>query len=76
MPPLLKLSALIVSVLGLLIALELAALTNKQHKITPNLVSHNFSNMLGFFPFIVHRLTPKLSLALGQTIAAQTLDLA
>nr|BBG74393.1 NADH dehydrogenase subunit 5 [Astronesthes lucifer] len=76
MPPLLKLSALIVSVLGLLTALELAALTNKQHKITPNLVSHNFSNMLGFFPSIVHRLTPKLSLVLGQTIAAQTLDLA
>nr|YP_010956325.1 NADH dehydrogenase subunit 5 [Astronesthes nigroides]WMY89418.1 NADH dehydrogenase subunit 5 [Astronesthes nigroides] len=76
MPPLLKLSALIVSVLGLLIALELASLTNKQHKVTPNLTAHNFSNMLGFFPAIIHRFAPKLNLALGQTIAAQTLDLA
>nr|YP_009471899.1 NADH dehydrogenase subunit 5 [Stomias atriventer]AVI25992.1 NADH dehydrogenase subunit 5 [Stomias atriventer] len=76
MPPLLKLSALIVSVLGLLIALELAALTNSQHKSTPNLVPHNFSNMLGFFPAITHRLAPKLNLSLGQAIATQTLDLA
>nr|YP_010947996.1 NADH dehydrogenase subunit 5 [Opostomias mitsuii]WMI34972.1 NADH dehydrogenase subunit 5 [Opostomias mitsuii] len=76
MPPLLKLSALIVSILGLLIALELASLTNKQHKITPNVTAHNFSNMLGFFPAVVHRLAPKLNLTLGQTIATQTLDLA
>nr|WNH24028.1 NADH dehydrogenase subunit 5 [Stomias affinis] len=76
MPPLLKLSALIVSILGLLMALELASLTNKQHKPTPNLSSHNFSNMLGFFPAVAHRLTPKLNLALGQAVATQTLDLA
>nr|BBD49778.1 NADH dehydrogenase subunit 5 [Tactostoma macropus] len=75
MPPTLKLAALFVSILGLLMALELASLTNKQHKITPNLSFHNFSNMLGFFPPIVHRLVPKLNLSLGQAIAAQTLDL-
>ena len=75
MPPLLKLSALIVSILGLLIALELASLTNKQHKVTPNIAAHNFSNILGFFPAVVHRLAPKLNLTLGQTIATQTLDL-
>nr|WNH19836.1 NADH dehydrogenase subunit 5 [Stomias danae] len=76
MPPVLKLSALFVSILGLLIALELASLTNKQHKVTPNLAPHNFSNMLGFFPAVIHRLAPKLNLALGQAIATQTLDLA
>nr|WNH38374.1 NADH dehydrogenase subunit 5 [Argyropelecus affinis]BBG74458.1 NADH dehydrogenase subunit 5 [Argyropelecus affinis] len=75
MPPLLKLSALIVTILGLLMALELATLTHKQHKTTPNLITHNFSNMLGFFPSVIHRLTPKLNLTLGQTIATQTLDL-
>nr|BBB04401.1 NADH dehydrogenase subunit 5 [Photonectes margarita] len=75
MPPLLKLSALLVSILGLMAALELAALTNKQHKITPNLATHNFSNMLGFYPAITHRLAPKLNLTLGQAIATQTLDL-
>nr|YP_009228850.1 NADH dehydrogenase subunit 5 [Thymallus mertensii]QPZ47363.1 NADH dehydrogenase subunit 5 [Thymallus arcticus]ALS20032.1 NADH dehydrogenase subunit 5 [Thymallus mertensii]ALS20045.1 NADH dehydrogenase subunit 5 [Thymallus mertensii]QPZ47376.1 NADH dehydrogenase subunit 5 [Thymallus arcticus]QPZ47389.1 NADH dehydrogenase subunit 5 [Thymallus arcticus] len=74
MPLTLKLAALLVTILGLLIALELASLTNKQFKTTPNLVLHNFSNMLGFFPAIVHRLTPKLNLTLGQAIASQLVD--
>nr|YP_010120163.1 NADH dehydrogenase subunit 5 [Ostorhinchus fleurieu]QRC37271.1 NADH dehydrogenase subunit 5 [Ostorhinchus fleurieu] len=74
MPPLLKLAALIVTILGLLTALELATLTNKQFKPTPKLVPHHFSNMLGFFPTIIHRLPPKLNLVLGQVIASQTID--
>lgn len=73
-PPLLKLAALIVSILGLLIALELASLTNKQFKPLPKLSPHHFSNMLGFFPAIIHRFTPKLNLVLGQTIAGQIID--
>lgn len=75
MPPLLKLAALVVSIIGLLIALELANLTNKQLKPTPHLLAHNFSNMLAFFPAIIHRSTPKLSLTLGQSVATQVLDL-
>nr|ALD51168.1 NADH dehydrogenase subunit 5 [Sander canadensis]ALD51181.1 NADH dehydrogenase subunit 5 [Sander canadensis]QBY36358.1 NADH dehydrogenase subunit 5 [Sander canadensis] len=74
MPPLLKLAALIVTVLGLLLALELASLTSKQFKTTPHLASHHFSNMLGFFPAIAHRFAPKLNLILGQTIASQMID--
>uniref|UniRef100_UPI00315D876E NADH dehydrogenase subunit 5 n=1 Tax=Emmelichthys nitidus TaxID=443692 RepID=UPI00315D876E len=74
MPPLLKLAALIVTILGLLLALELASLTSKQYKPTPQLIPHHFSNMLGFFPAIIHRLTPKLNLTLGQTIASQMID--
>nr|YP_001434563.1 NADH dehydrogenase subunit 5 [Anarhichas lupus]ABQ08613.1 NADH dehydrogenase subunit 5 [Anarhichas lupus]ARM56545.1 NADH dehydrogenase subunit 5 [Anarhichas lupus]ARM56558.1 NADH dehydrogenase subunit 5 [Anarhichas lupus]ARM56584.1 NADH dehydrogenase subunit 5 [Anarhichas lupus]ARM56597.1 NADH dehydrogenase subunit 5 [Anarhichas lupus] len=74
MPPLLKLAALLVTVIGLLLALELASLTNKQYQKTPNLPLHHFSNMLGFFPPIIHRFTPKLNLVLGQTIASQMLD--
>nr|YP_009024941.1 NADH dehydrogenase subunit 5 [Amphiprion percula]AHN52613.1 NADH dehydrogenase subunit 5 [Amphiprion percula]BAV14435.1 NADH dehydrogenase subunit 5 [Amphiprion percula] len=74
MPPLLKLAALTVTLLGVLTAIELASLTNKQFKTTPNLTAHHFSNMLGFFPAIIHRFTPKLNLVLGQTIAAQTVD--
>nr|QHN51643.1 NADH dehydrogenase subunit 5 [Limanda limanda] len=74
MPPLLKLAALAVTIVGLLIAMELAMLTNKQFKSTPVLNVHNFSNMLGFFPAIVHRLTPKLGLVLGQDIANQMVD--
>nr|YP_009743743.1 NADH dehydrogenase subunit 5 [Salvethymus svetovidovi]QIE12072.1 NADH dehydrogenase subunit 5 [Salvethymus svetovidovi]QIE12085.1 NADH dehydrogenase subunit 5 [Salvethymus svetovidovi]QIE12098.1 NADH dehydrogenase subunit 5 [Salvethymus svetovidovi] len=74
MPLPLKLAALLVTISGLLIALELASLTGKQFKTTPNLVTHNFSNMLGFFPAVVHRLAPKLNLTLGQTIASQMVD--
>nr|YP_006575975.1 NADH dehydrogenase subunit 5 [Bahaba taipingensis]AFO73298.1 NADH dehydrogenase subunit 5 [Bahaba taipingensis] len=75
MPPLLKLAALTVTILGLLLALELASLTNKQFKPTPKLLPHHFSNMLGFFPAIIHRTLPKLNLTLGQTIATQMVDL-
>nr|AEM65305.1 NADH dehydrogenase subunit 5 [Gasterochisma melampus] len=74
MPPLLKLAALAVTILGLIIALELASLTSKQFKPTPALTPHHFSNMLGFFPHIIHRFTPKLNLVLWQTIASQMVD--
>nr|YP_010990310.1 NADH dehydrogenase subunit 5 [Gobiomorphus huttoni]WOW98468.1 NADH dehydrogenase subunit 5 [Gobiomorphus huttoni] len=74
MPPLLKLAALLVTIIGLLTALELASLTNKQFKQTPLLAPHHFSNMLGFFPTVVHRLPPKINLLLGQHIASQMVD--
>nr|BBH37328.1 NADH dehydrogenase subunit 5 [Pisodonophis boro] len=74
MPETLKLSALIVTILGLLVAMDLANMTNKQSKIKPNHSAHNFSNMLAFFPTIFHRALPKLSLSLGQTVATQLMD--
>uniref|UniRef100_UPI0030FF135C NADH dehydrogenase subunit 5 n=1 Tax=Gobiomorphus coxii TaxID=308081 RepID=UPI0030FF135C len=74
MPPLLKLAALLVTIIGLLTALELAQLTNKQFKPNPLLAPHHFSNMLGFFPTVVHRLPPKVNLMLGQHIASQMVD--
>lgn len=74
MHPLLKLSALLVTIVGLLIALELASLTSKQFKSAPYLATHNFSNMLGYFPAIVHRFPPKINLSLGQAIASQIVD--
>nr|BBU25901.1 NADH dehydrogenase subunit 5 [Opistognathus evermanni] len=74
MPPLLKTAALAVTIVGVLTALELASLTNKQFKPTPMIQTHHFSNMLGFFPTVIHRLTPKLNLVLGQTIASQMID--
>nr|BDA81334.1 NADH dehydrogenase subunit 5 [Rhinogobius flumineus] len=74
MPPLLKLSALLVTITGLLLALELASLTSKQFSPTPKTGPHHFSNMLGFFPAIMHRLPPKINLFLGQYIAAQMVD--
>nr|YP_009338702.1 NADH dehydrogenase subunit 5 [Gnathopogon nicholsi]ANW36324.1 NADH dehydrogenase subunit 5 [Gnathopogon nicholsi] len=71
MPMTLKMAALTVTIAGLLVAMELTAMTNKQIKITPTMSLHNFSNMLGYFPAMVHRLPPKLSLALGQSIATK-----
>nr|UMB50513.1 NADH dehydrogenase subunit 5 [Microsynodontis sp. 'Inga'] len=66
MPLSLKMAALAVTVTGLIIALALATTTSKQIKISPTLMLHNFSNMLGFFPPIIHRLTPKINLTLGK----------
>nr|YP_010950433.1 NADH dehydrogenase subunit 5 [Lyopsetta exilis]WMI36389.1 NADH dehydrogenase subunit 5 [Lyopsetta exilis] len=74
MPPLLKLAALAVTIIGLLVAIELALLTNKQYKPIPSLHMHRFSALLGFFPDIVHRLAPVSAFFLGQNIASQMVD--
>nr|QUO98696.1 NADH dehydrogenase subunit 5 [Hyphessobrycon amandae] len=74
MPLTYKLTALLVTILGLLTAMELATLTSKQFKTTPTIPLHNFSNMLGFFPLTTHRLAPKIKLILGQLVATQLLD--
>nr|BAH57789.1 NADH dehydrogenase subunit 5 [Carassius auratus] len=71
MPTTLKMAALLVTIAGLLVAMELANMASKQVKITPIIPLHHFSNMLGFFPTIVHRLLPKLKLTLGQSAATQ-----
>ncbi|YP_001403152.1 NADH dehydrogenase subunit 5 (mitochondrion) [Hippoglossus stenolepis] len=74
MPPLLKLAALAVTIIGLLVAMELAMLTNKQYEPMPGTHMHHFSALLGFFPGVMHRLTPVLLFFLGQNIANQTVD--
>nr|YP_004221886.1 NADH dehydrogenase subunit 5 [Heterotis niloticus]BAJ54204.1 NADH dehydrogenase subunit 5 [Heterotis niloticus] len=74
MPPLLKITALLVTIMGLLTAMELATMTSKQIKTTPIQNMHHFSNMLGFFPSTFHRLLPKINLTLGQTMATQLID--
>nr|YP_009259863.1 NADH dehydrogenase subunit 5 [Triplophysa tibetana]AMD08780.1 NADH dehydrogenase subunit 5 [Triplophysa tibetana] len=74
MPLALKMAALAVTITGLLTAIELAGLTSKQFKTNPLAPSHHFSNMLGYFPAIIHRLVPKLNLAMGQFIATQLVD--
>nr|YP_009444724.1 NADH dehydrogenase subunit 5 [Ameiurus natalis]ATU84952.1 NADH dehydrogenase subunit 5 [Ameiurus natalis]UXB56687.1 NADH dehydrogenase subunit 5 [Ameiurus natalis]UXB56999.1 NADH dehydrogenase subunit 5 [Ameiurus natalis]UXB57025.1 NADH dehydrogenase subunit 5 [Ameiurus natalis]WJJ67610.1 NADH dehydrogenase subunit 5 [Ameiurus natalis] len=66
MPLSLKMAAMAVTIIGLIVALALATTTSKQIKITSLLTPHNFSNMLGFFPSIIHRSIPKFNLALGK----------
>nr|YP_003345122.1 NADH dehydrogenase subunit 5 [Rhinomuraena quaesita]BAI53195.1 NADH dehydrogenase subunit 5 [Rhinomuraena quaesita] len=74
MPPLLKLAALIVTIMGFITAIELASLTSKQLKVIPKIKTHYFSNMLGYYSSIIHRVMPKAMLALGQTAATQLVD--
>nr|YP_009736171.1 NADH dehydrogenase subunit 5 [Pseudogastromyzon lianjiangensis]QBM11128.1 NADH dehydrogenase subunit 5 [Pseudogastromyzon lianjiangensis] len=74
MPLALKTAALAVTIIGLLTAMELTALTNKQYKTNPITQTHHFSNMLGYFPPVIHRLLPKLNLTLGQLAATQMVD--
>nr|AGE83225.1 NADH dehydrogenase subunit 5 [Poropuntius bantamensis] len=71
MPTTMKMAALVVTILGLMVAMELANMTSKQVKVTPIIPIHHFSNMLGFFPAVIHRLLPKLKLTLGQSAATQ-----
>nr|UXB56284.1 NADH dehydrogenase subunit 5 [Richardsonius balteatus]UXB56479.1 NADH dehydrogenase subunit 5 [Richardsonius balteatus]UXB57194.1 NADH dehydrogenase subunit 5 [Richardsonius balteatus]UXB58039.1 NADH dehydrogenase subunit 5 [Richardsonius balteatus]UXB58091.1 NADH dehydrogenase subunit 5 [Richardsonius balteatus] len=71
MPGTLKVMALIVTIVGLLVAMELAAMTNTPLKITPKVSTHHFSNMLGYFPTLMHRLSPKAGLAPGQSAATK-----
>nr|WNH24275.1 NADH dehydrogenase subunit 5 [Xyrichtys splendens] len=74
LPPLAKTIAIIVTVIGLLMAFEMAKQTSKQLKPSPNLFTHHFSNMLGYFPLVFHRMAPKMSLSFGQSLANQTID--
>nr|YP_009494815.1 NADH dehydrogenase subunit 5 [Bathyraja maccaini]AWO66634.1 NADH dehydrogenase subunit 5 [Bathyraja maccaini] len=75
MPLTLKLSAVLVTTIGLLLALELTNLTKHQLKVNPSMASHNFSNLLGYFPTIIHRLSPKMNLHWAQTISTHLIDL-
>lgn len=74
LPPALKLAALVFTLTGLYIAMDLAQLANKQYQINPYKTPHHFSNMLGYFPVITHRLPIKLTLILGRIFAFQTVD--
>nr|YP_002519882.1 NADH dehydrogenase subunit 5 [Myrmecobius fasciatus]ACK57362.1 NADH dehydrogenase subunit 5 [Myrmecobius fasciatus] len=74
MPTMTKLSAIVATITGIMVAMELSSLTNKlpnKHLIS----THNFSNMLGYFTHIFHRLTPLTNLQMGQHIATMLIDL-
>nr|YP_010455631.1 NADH dehydrogenase subunit 5 [Phyllostomus discolor]UUA63340.1 NADH dehydrogenase subunit 5 [Phyllostomus discolor] len=74
MPPYLKLTALIVTLTGFLLALELnLAALNLKFKTPTNLFK--FSNLLGYFPTIMHRLSPMTNLTFSQKSASSLLDL-
>nr|URW97165.1 NADH dehydrogenase subunit 5 [Crocidura foetida doriae]URW97204.1 NADH dehydrogenase subunit 5 [Crocidura foetida doriae]URW97217.1 NADH dehydrogenase subunit 5 [Crocidura foetida doriae]URW97230.1 NADH dehydrogenase subunit 5 [Crocidura foetida doriae] len=74
MPTYLKLTALLITLTGFILALELSMLTQNL-KLPPTQNHYNFSNMLGYFPITVHRLIPFTSLLTSQTLASMILDL-
>nr|YP_009348641.1 NADH dehydrogenase subunit 5 [Dionda episcopa]BAW88038.1 NADH dehydrogenase subunit 5 [Dionda episcopa] len=71
MPMPLKMAALMVAIIGLLVAMELAAKTNSPHQTNYKSSPYRFSNMLGYFPALIHRLSPKASLTMGQSAATK-----
>nr|YP_007626534.1 NADH dehydrogenase subunit 5 [Philantomba monticola]AEP22011.1 NADH dehydrogenase subunit 5 [Philantomba monticola] len=74
MPYYLKMTALAVTVLGFILALEVSNMT---HNLKFNYPSNafKFSNLLGYYPMIIHRLTPYLNLTMSQKSASSLLDL-
>nr|YP_007375133.1 NADH dehydrogenase subunit 5 [Boulengerula taitana]AAX58645.1 NADH dehydrogenase subunit 5 [Boulengerula taitana]ACS37024.1 NADH dehydrogenase subunit 5 [Boulengerula taitana] len=69
MPQTSKLAALMVSIAGLLFAMDMM-----NSSVKPNL-PYSFSSTLGYFPTIIHRFMPKIMLKTGQRIATNTVDL-
>nr|YP_008593714.1 NADH dehydrogenase subunit 5 [Benthodesmus tenuis]BAN83734.1 NADH dehydrogenase subunit 5 [Benthodesmus tenuis] len=74
LPPALKLAALAVTILGFIIALDLASLSSKHLKPVSEFPHFYFSLMLGYFPHLLNRSAPKLGLGLGQDAASQAID--
>lgn len=73
-PYYLKLTTLLVTVLGFIVALELCNLsTNLQHNEPSN--TFKFSNSLGYFPTIIHRTAPISTLVISQKLASLIIDL-
>nr|YP_008578385.1 NADH dehydrogenase subunit 5 [Anoura caudifer]CDF66001.1 ND5 [Anoura caudifer] len=74
MPLYLKLTALAVTLMGFILALELNT-TTLNLKFNPPSNMIKFSNLLGYFPTIIHRLTPMMNLTMSQKSASMLLDL-
>nr|YP_007626261.1 NADH dehydrogenase subunit 5 [Kobus ellipsiprymnus]AEP21543.1 NADH dehydrogenase subunit 5 [Kobus ellipsiprymnus] len=74
MPHYLKMTALTVTILGFILALEISNMT---HNLKFNYPSNifKFSNLLGYYPTIMHRLTPYMNLTMSQKSASSLLDL-
>nr|AJP76707.1 NADH dehydrogenase subunit 5 [Panthera leo] len=74
MPHYLKLTALAMTITGFILALELnLAAKNLKFKYPSNLFK--FSNLLGYFPTVMHRLPSTMSLTMSQKSASMLLDM-
>nr|UMB51028.1 NADH dehydrogenase subunit 5 [Pipa arrabali] len=73
MPIAAKQAAILVTLLGLLTAIDITSISSQERPTKST--AHSFSNLLGFFPLITHRLTPKSNLSTSQNIATHLVDL-
>nr|ATE90457.1 NADH dehydrogenase subunit 5 [Nycticebus bengalensis] len=74
MPLYLKLTAMMITILGFSLAMEINFITTNlkfKHARAP----HTFSNSLGYFPITIHRLLPNLDLKSSQNMSSTLLDL-
>nr|QYK91794.1 NADH dehydrogenase subunit 5 [Neodon sp. na XW-2022] len=74
MPWYIKATALMITITGFVIALDLNSLTNNL-KLTKPLPPNSFSTSLGYFPTITHRLLPMKTLNTSLKTALTMLDL-
>nr|YP_007626469.1 NADH dehydrogenase subunit 5 [Oreotragus oreotragus]AEP21855.1 NADH dehydrogenase subunit 5 [Oreotragus oreotragus] len=74
MPYYLKMMALMVTILGFILALEISNMTYYLKFNYPS-NTFKFSNLLGYYPTIMHRMTPYMSLTMSQKSASSLLDL-
>nr|YP_010602109.1 NADH dehydrogenase subunit 5 [Pelodiscus shipian]WAM65111.1 NADH dehydrogenase subunit 5 [Pelodiscus shipian] len=72
MPHHMKMSALIMTIMGLTLALELITVTNKSTKPSK---THTFSNLLMYFNTLIHRSLTLLNLKFSQNTATHLTDL-
>nr|YP_001936286.1 NADH dehydrogenase subunit 5 [Syrmaticus reevesii]BAG16206.1 NADH dehydrogenase subunit 5 [Syrmaticus reevesii] len=74
MPTVTKTAAIIVTTLGIILALELS---NTTHTLTPPKQNPltNFSSSLGYFNPLMHRANPTILLHTGQKIASHLIDM-
>nr|AGN71573.1 NADH dehydrogenase subunit 5 [Spea bombifrons] len=73
MPLSAKTAAILVTITGLIVAVDLSNFTYNQKPMKHQL--HSFSNLLGYFPMITHRSIPISNLSFAQMIATHSIDL-
>nr|YP_007626352.1 NADH dehydrogenase subunit 5 [Naemorhedus baileyi]AEP21699.1 NADH dehydrogenase subunit 5 [Naemorhedus baileyi]AJJ48772.1 NADH dehydrogenase subunit 5 [Naemorhedus baileyi] len=74
MPYYLKMTALAITTLGFILALETSNMTHNLKFNHPSNI-FKFSNLLGYYPTIMHRLVPYTNLTMSQKSASSLLDL-
>nr|YP_009754552.1 NADH dehydrogenase subunit 5 [Casinycteris argynnis]QIP52431.1 NADH dehydrogenase subunit 5 [Casinycteris argynnis] len=74
MPTYLKTTAMLTTLLGFTVAMEINLMTQNLKHDTPSNTS-KFSNLLGYFPTIMHRTQPLINLLLSQKVASMLLDM-